>query len=335
MEFEKIAFISDFLSEFTEELNSLENEIFDLRRNQSDKRALDSVIIHIQKLRSISTMMEFLRFENITSKLEKLFENIKDGRYKLANDVVRLFITISEELRNALENIENGQSDDIKNYDFIELNLQKAIDGEPFDSELNEYVRESVQNNNNSMAEKSQLVHVSIDKINEVLQNFDKLIMREFRLKKLLYEIFDENESLFAQKNSRKIRQIKETVELIENQSYSIHPVLHPLAVTPAVGAEQSDLPAGELGLAGVEHGLELVLLQDLIAHSGAAEGDGVELVHHVCAELSGGVHGDVQALLLCAIGDGVGHILGVSGAAEVNNCNLAHSNNNLSFIEF
>lgn len=222
MEFDKIAFISDFLLEFTEELNALENDIFELRRKQSDKNILDNVILHIQRLRSISTMMEFLNLENITSKLEKLFENIIDGRYKLSNDIVRLFITISEELHDTLVNIEKGQSDNIRYYDLIDINLQKAIDGEPFDAELKEYAREESGSENKEESENEQSIHVSINKINEVLQNFDKLIMREFRLKKLLYEIFDDNDGLLAQKNSRKIRQIKETVELIENQSFAI-----------------------------------------------------------------------------------------------------------------
>ena len=52
-------------------------------------------------------------------------------------------------------------------------------------------------------------------------------------------------------------------------------PGVHPLAVAPAVGAEQRHALAAEAALAGIEHGLELHFLQHLGAHGGAAEGDG------------------------------------------------------------
>ena len=47
-------------------------------------------------------------------------------------------------------------------------------------------------------------------------------------------------------------------------------PVAHPLAVAPAEGAEQRHALAAEHVLAGVEHGLEVHLLQHLGAHGGA-----------------------------------------------------------------
>ena len=52
-------------------------------------------------------------------------------------------------------------------------------------------------------------------------------------------------------------------------------PGAHPLAVAPAVGAEQCHTLPAEASLAGIEHGLELHFLQHLAAHGGAAEGDG------------------------------------------------------------
>ena len=51
-------------------------------------------------------------------------------------------------------------------------------------------------------------------------------------------------------------------------------PSAHPLAIIPAVGAEQRRALAAEAVLAGIEHGLELHFLQHLAAHGGAAEGD-------------------------------------------------------------
>ena len=44
-------------------------------------------------------------------------------------------------------------------------------------------------------------------------------------------------------------------------------PSTHPLAVAPAVGAEQRHAFAAKAALAGIEHGLELHFLQHLCAH--------------------------------------------------------------------
>ena len=218
MEFNKIDFISDFLSEFTEELDLLEDKIFNLRRNISDVKFMDSILIHIKKLRSLAFMMNFLRIENIISKLYKLFEGIKDERLNLSNEIIKLFIIISDKLRKSLQSIESGNSDEIEYYEFLDLNLQKAISGEKFVIEYNSY--KSSNEESPIQSDKCQVINVDIARINEVLQNFDKLIMRVFGLKKLLYDIFDLTDGQVVQKNTRKIRQVKEAIELIENQSF-------------------------------------------------------------------------------------------------------------------
>ena len=222
MEFSKIAFISDFIAEFREKLDILENNIFDFKKNQTDMKLIDSVIIMLHTMKSNSFMMGYRKLESILKQITELFENIKDGRIKLSNDIIRFYIFISEQLRDTLKIIEEGQSDDIKHFDFIEINLKKAIDGEPFSVEFENDENKDLEERESEISNSNQIIRVSVNKLDELLQNFDKLIMREFRLKKLLYELFDVDDKFFSQNNSRKIRQIKETIELIESQSYTI-----------------------------------------------------------------------------------------------------------------
>ena len=220
MEFNKIAFISDFLYEFRNKLDDLENYIYDLRKNNTDEECLDNILMEIQKLLSLSSVMGFTKLEKIISLLNILFTDIKGERIKFSNDIIKFFIFISNKLRKTLALIEAGNSDDIENYDFILENLQRAIDDEPFLVEYKNSDLESEITSEKTVEKKDQSIRVGIKKIDEILQNFDKMIMREFRLKKLLYGLFDNDDTEFTQQNSRKIRQVRETIELIENLSF-------------------------------------------------------------------------------------------------------------------
>ena len=102
-------------------------------------------------------------------------------------------------------------------------------------------------------------------------------------------------------------------------------PGAHPFAVAPAIGAEQRELLAGQGGLTAREHRLELILLQRLRTHGGAAEGNGVKFRDLRGGELIGGQRADLRTGLFGSLGDGVGHLLGVAGTAPINNCDLTH----------
>ena len=220
MEFNKIAFISDFLAEFKNKLDITENHIFALRKDNSNSELLDAIINETQDLKSLAYMMGFYKLEKITNQLRTIFSDIKGERLKFSSDIVKLFIFISNELRNTLDKIEQGKNDDVENYEFISENLKRAVDGEPFATDLNKIDDEDI--NKLTGNKDNQHIRVGVNRIDEILQNFDKMIMREFRLKKLLYSLFEDVEGEIIQKHSRKIRQIKETIELIENQSLSI-----------------------------------------------------------------------------------------------------------------
>ena len=99
----------------------------------------------------------------------------------------------------------------------------------------------------------------------------------------------------------------------------------HPLAIAPAVGAEQPNGLAAPRAAQLLIHRLKLALLQLLGTHGGAAQckagvitgGGSVELGR---GELINGSTGGSR----CA-GNQICHGLGVAGAAPINNCNFAH----------
>ena len=95
-------------------------------------------------------------------------------------------------------------------------------------------------------------------------------------------------------------------------------PLPHPLAVAPAVGAEQGDLLSAQRALQSGEHGLHFVLLQLLGAHGGAAEGHDTKFRKPGGRELPRGQHGDLRTGLPGAVCDAVGHGLRVAGTAPV-----------------
>ena len=109
-------------------------------------------------------------------------------------------------------------------------------------------------------------------------------------------------------------------------------PVVHPLAAAPAVRAEQGDTFAFQAGLAAVEHRLELHVLQNFRAHGRAAKRHGVISADGGTIHIGGGQKHRVRAGTFHALEHGVGHGLGVAGAAPIDDCCFFHDGNILSF---
>ena len=74
------------------------------------------------------------------------------------------------------------------------------------------------------------------------------------------------------------------------------------------------------MGLAGVEHRPEFAFLQHLRAHGGAAEGDRIILGYLIGGEFLRG-----KELRAARLGNRLGHGLGMTRAAPINNSNLTH----------
>ena len=111
-------------------------------------------------------------------------------------------------------------------------------------------------------------------------------------------------------------------------------PSTHPLAVAPAVGAEQRHAFAAEASLAGIEHGLELHFLQHLAAHGGAAEGDGAAGVQIAGLYLGGREQHRLRARGSHALGNSLRHGLRISRTTPINNSRF-HVCQFLSFDDF
>ena len=108
----------------------------------------------------------------------------------------------------------------------------------------------------------------------------------------------------------------------VEHDLAVLGPGAHPLAVAPAVRAEQADGFAAQAGLYRLEHGLKFGLFQLLGAHRRAAEGQRAVAGNQIGAELAGG---EQVGLAARALRHKIGHGLGVAGAAPVNDCDLTH----------
>ena len=111
-------------------------------------------------------------------------------------------------------------------------------------------------------------------------------------------------------------------------------PSTHPLAVAPAVGAEQRHALATEAALARIEHGLELHFLQHLAAHGGAAEGDGAAGVQIAGLYLGGREQHRLRARGSHALGSSLRHGLRISRTTPINNSSF-HVCQFLSFNDF
>ena len=104
-----------------------------------------------------------------------------------------------------------------------------------------------------------------------------------------------------------------------------IDPVAHPFAVAPAVGAEQTYSFAAQLVQTGGEHGLKFAFFKLFRTHGWAAKGQGIIAVDGIGGKFGSREQADLGAGALRAFQYHGSHLLGVSGPAPINYCNLAH----------
>ncbi|MDY2840227.1 MAG: response regulator [Treponema sp.] len=233
MEIDKRAFIQDYVTEARENLDTLDDLAIQIINDNRNSDYLKEVLRILHTLKGSSRMLEFFQIEKLLNTTETLFKNIQSNQVEISISIAQLLMSICSAIRTSVDKISKEVDYTIENYDFIILNINKAIEGEPFSVNLNINKTENsdieanikeVQNINDS-----KTIKVQISQIDTILQSLDKLIMRQIKLKTEISALGNQAKG----ENYKNLAELSENMEVLERQSVEIQKQIITLRMLP------------------------------------------------------------------------------------------------------
>jgi two-component system chemotaxis sensor kinase CheA len=202
MAFSKADFVKGYVSEVREYIGNINSQIVSLKKNPKDKSIIEEILRLFHTIKGSSRMLDFSNVEKLTHSIEDVLKGLYDEKYEFTTNINKLVFKITEFLESCLNVIEKTLADDVDPSPYIET-CRRASQGYFFDPDVLGKSGESEtkfdgakktlfgeQEGGDDSFEKITSVKVDIKKINEIIQSYDNLIVRQFRLKHQI-ELFE------------------------------------------------------------------------------------------------------------------------------------------------
>lgn len=236
------AFVEGFINETKDHLDSINNHIINLKTSPKDKESLQALLRDVHTIKGTSRMMGFNRIEQLSHGIEDVFKGIREEKYEITDQIVRLTFATIDCINNAISRIKKDGNDEINIESFLEA-YRKASGGLFFNVENLEKEAKgiSVQSSDGQDNEDFDIenlenirsIRIDIDRINEIIKSFDNIIIRQFRFKHQL-EQFERRLSTLETSGIRKIpKQLTEDLMLTEDAIFKTQHQLLNLRMMP------------------------------------------------------------------------------------------------------
>ena len=221
-------FIKDYIVESREYLNSLDEFCLNAEKSEGDEEFLKELLRILHSLKGTSRMMGFSNIEQIIHETETVFKNIQNNHFCIKRNETNLLISVISVIRKAVDTIEQNQTDQIANFDFILENVKKAANGDDYTTNFFPRENQNSPSEENLTFHDSDTIKINISQINSILQYFDKLIMRQIKLKKEIEQLKEQSEI-----SNLNFREVTESIDVIEKQTFDIQEKIISLRMLP------------------------------------------------------------------------------------------------------
>ena len=253
MNLDKNLFKADYISEAREILNSLDDIAIKSSKEKRNSKSLKEILRLLHTLKGSSRMLEYVQIEKIMNHLETVFKNIQSNQTEIPNKVIQLLLGVNNVLHNVVDRIEDGSDGTFAEYDEIIENIDKAVEEEEFKTDFSDKQaaahiskskksdaekkagkkvdiihaadaddaddrNETVEEEDSEFFHASQTIKVQISQIDSVLQSFDKLIMRQIKLKNEIEHLMNQGNAA----ENQAFRELSENVSVLEKQSIDV-----------------------------------------------------------------------------------------------------------------
>lgn len=226
MQFDKTGLVDGFIAETNEHIDTVNDCIISLKNEPQNADMTASVLRELHTIKGTARMMGYPSVEQLAHGLEDVFKGIQQEKYKLNDQIVQLSFLTGDCIRRGLSHISRDGTDYIETSAFLKV-FAKASSGEPFSMDILEIRDGSAGGEGESPDENETDIHnlgsittirISIERINTIIQSFDSLVIRQFRLKHQLEELNQFEHTLGTAENNTGAPDIKHTVRRIRKQ---------------------------------------------------------------------------------------------------------------------
>ncbi|WP_041610376.1 hybrid sensor histidine kinase/response regulator [Treponema brennaborense] len=222
-------FIQDYLVEAREYLDSLDDFCIRVGKNDRDEELLKELLRILHTFKGTSRIMGFSKVEQIIHGMETVFKNIQSNHVEIKKSEISLLLSVVSVVRKAVDSIEVSGVENIPCFDSAVENIRRASCGDDFSADFAPGKKTADGGDEDATVfHDSQTIKINVAQINDILQLFDKLIMRQIRLKN---EISDVKSKCSAGDNL--FREVDENMEVLEKQSFNIQERIIALRMLP------------------------------------------------------------------------------------------------------
>ena len=239
MNIDKNMFLTDYISEAREILDSLDDTAIQAAKVKRNTKHLPEILRQLHTLKGSSRMMEYLQIEKIVNHLETVFKNIQSNQTEIPNKIIQLLLGVSTVLHSTMDSIESGSNTkgEIEQFEEILKNSDNALEDADFVTDFSKKKKKTSKDNSDSkdidenaeFFHDSQTIKVQVTQIDSILQMLDKLIMRQIKLKNEIEELNKKN----GMSEFQAFQELSENITVLENQSVDIQKNIISLRMLP------------------------------------------------------------------------------------------------------
>lgn len=131
MALDRNAFIANYLDEAAELLASIDASILALKEDPGRDDALESLLRALHTIKGSSRMLKFKSMEALAHGLENVFKGIKEERFGITREIVRLVLLTGDALRRGAASIAETRTDEIDTAPFLAV-FERVAACEPY-----------------------------------------------------------------------------------------------------------------------------------------------------------------------------------------------------------
>lgn len=247
MAFSKENFVDSYIAEVREHIDSINSHIISLKNSPDDEEPTTEILRLLHTIKGSSRMLDYKSVENVAHHLESVFKGILEKKIEFTTNIVKLSFKCTELIDLILTKIAKTGSSEVKIDNFTET-CERAASGFFFDpdslvlwtdttgtfgddSELHDEWEENFTTT--TSFDQITSVRISIDRINAIIQEYDNLVIKQFRLKHQIEAL----EKRLANRNSERLyevpHQLHEDLAATENAVFETQHQIFALRMLP------------------------------------------------------------------------------------------------------
>ncbi len=235
---DKKVFVTDYIEEANEHSVSIHNNILKLKETPDDEELLNDILRELHTIKGTSRMLGFSTVEKLAHGLEDVLKAVSEKRLEFSEVITGLTLLTLEMMDTCFSEIKKSMSDDLPVTNFLNA-YSSVLKGMAFDRkslqmEIERFEPDAEDEEKNGISlDDVKSIRIKIEKINTIIDSYDSLIIREFKLKKTL-ELLREEEIRTGNPRLKRIRNnFKNDLDQLESRLFEVQDEIFNLRMLP------------------------------------------------------------------------------------------------------